>query len=82
MDGKFKYTTDRALRDVLRAAPKGINIGEVGNAEEMKNAYKAASTGHLVLATMHANSVAIAVDRLAKEMGLSEYDLKSILLPI
>jgi len=45
----------------------------------MKNAYKAASTGHLVLATMHANSVFIAVDRLAKEMGLSEYDLKSIL---
>jgi type II secretory ATPase GspE/PulE/Tfp pilus assembly ATPase PilB-like protein len=78
-DGKFKYTTERALRDVLRAAPKAINIGEVGNAEEMKNAYKAASTGHFVLATMHANSVAIAVDRLAKEMGLSEYDLKSIL---
>lgn len=78
-DGKFKYTTDRALRDVLRAAPKVINIGEIGNAEEMKNAYKAASTGHLVFATMHANSVAIAIDRLAKEMGLSEYDLKSIL---
>lgn len=78
-DGKFKFTADKALRKVLRAAPKIINSGEIGNAEEMKNAYKAASTGHLVLATMHANSVAIAIDRLAKEMGLSEYDLKSIL---
>lgn len=78
-DGKFKYTTDRALRDILRAAPKVINIGEVGNADEMKNAQKAASTGHLVFATMHANSVAIAIDRLNQEMGLSEYHIKAIL---
>ncbi len=78
-EGKFKYTALDAVRDVLRAKPDVINMGEIRTIEEIKQAYTAASTGHLVLATLHANDVAFAIDRLVKEGGLSVYDLKAIL---
>jgi len=78
-EGKFKYTALEAVRDVLRAKPNVINMGEIRTIEEMKVAYTAASTGHLVLGTLHANDVAFAIDRLVKEAGLSVYDLKAVL---
>ena len=48
----------RALRGVVRAAPDVILIGEIRDRESMETAINLAGTGHLVLATMHANNCA------------------------
>lgn len=54
----------RALRGVMRAAPDVILIGEVRDRESMEAAINLAGTGHLVLATLHANNCAEALDRI------------------
>jgi twitching motility protein PilU len=54
----------RALRGVVRAAPDVILIGEVRDREGMEAAIALAGTGHLVLATMHANNCAESLDRI------------------
>ena len=54
----------RALRGVVRAAPDVILIGEVRDKEGMEAAISLAGTGHLVLATMHANNCAESLDRI------------------
>jgi twitching motility protein PilU len=54
----------RALRGVVRAAPDVILIGEVRDKEGMEAAINLAGTGHLVLATMHANNCAESLDRI------------------
>jgi twitching motility protein PilU len=54
----------RALRGVVRAAPDVILIGEVRDREGMEAAISLAGTGHLVLATMHANNCAESLDRI------------------
>ncbi|MGH8148623.1 MAG: PilT/PilU family type 4a pilus ATPase [Steroidobacteraceae bacterium] len=53
----------RALRGVMRAAPDVILIGEVRDRESMEAAISLAGTGHLVLATLHANNCAETLDR-------------------
>jgi twitching motility protein PilU len=54
----------RALRGVMRAAPDVILIGEVRDREGMEAAINLSGTGHLVLATLHANNSAEALDRI------------------
>jgi twitching motility protein PilU len=54
----------RALRGVVRAAPDVILIGEVRDREGMEAAINLAGTGHLVLATLHANNCAESLDRI------------------
>jgi twitching motility protein PilU len=54
----------RALRGVVRAAPDVILIGEVRDKEGMEAAITLAGTGHLVLATLHANNCAESLDRI------------------
>ncbi|MGH3184625.1 MAG: PilT/PilU family type 4a pilus ATPase, partial [Streptosporangiaceae bacterium] len=54
----------RALRGVVRAAPDVILIGEVRDKEGMEAAIHLAGTGHLVLATLHANNCAESLDRI------------------
>jgi twitching motility protein PilU len=54
----------RALRGVVRAAPDVILIGEVRDKEGMEAAINLAGTGHLVLATLHANNSAESLDRI------------------
>src|SRR6201988_703253 len=54
----------RALRGVVRAAPDVILIGEVRDKEGMEAAINLSGTGHLVLATMHANNCAESLDRI------------------
>jgi twitching motility protein PilU len=53
-----------ALRGVVRAAPDVILIGEIRDRESMEAAIHLAGTGHLVLATMHANNCAESLDRI------------------
>jgi type II secretory ATPase GspE/PulE/Tfp pilus assembly ATPase PilB-like protein len=51
-----EITFPRALRTVLRQDPEIILIGEIRDSETMEIALQAAQTGHLVFATLHANS--------------------------
>ena len=53
-----------ALRNTLRQAPDVILIGEIRTPETMQHAITFAETGHLVLATLHANNANQALDRI------------------
>lgn len=55
---------DNALKNTLRQAPDVILIGEIRARETMEYAINFAETGHLVLATLHANSANQALDRI------------------
>ena len=52
-----------ALRNTLRQAPDVILIGEIRDRETMDYAIAFAETGHLCMATLHANSANQALDR-------------------
>ena len=53
----------RALRSAMRAAPDVLLIGEIRDRETMESAIMLSGTGHLVLATLHANNAAETLDR-------------------
>ncbi|WP_211451670.1 PilT/PilU family type 4a pilus ATPase [Collimonas antrihumi] len=53
-----------ALKNTLRQAPDVILIGEIRDRETMDYAIAFAETGHLCLATLHANSANQALDRI------------------
>jgi len=53
-----------ALKNTLRQAPDVILIGEIRDQETMEHAIAFAETGHLCLATLHANSANQAIDRI------------------
>ena len=53
-----------ALKNALRQAPDVIQIGEIRERETMDFAIAFAETGHLCLATLHANSANQALDRM------------------
>lgn len=53
-----------ALKNTLRQAPDVILIGEVRTRETMEYAVTFAETGHLCLATLHANNANQALDRI------------------
>jgi len=55
---------EAALKNTLRQAPDVILIGEVRERETMDYAISFAETGHLCLATLHANSTNQALDRI------------------
>ena len=55
---------DVALKNTLRQAPDVILIGEVRTRETMDHAVTFAETGHLCLATLHANNANQALDRI------------------
>ena len=55
---------DAALKNSLRQAPDVILMGEIRDRETMEHAVAFAETGHLCLATLHANSANQALDRI------------------
>jgi twitching motility protein PilU len=55
---------DNALKNTLRQAPDVIMMGEIRDRETMDYAVAFAETGHLCLATLHANSANQALDRI------------------
>jgi twitching motility protein PilU len=55
---------EAALKNSLRQAPDVIQIGEIRDRETMEHAIAFAETGHLCLATLHANSSNQALDRI------------------
>jgi twitching motility protein PilU len=52
-----------ALKNTLRQAPDVILMGEIRDRETMEHAVAFSETGHLCLATLHANSANQALDR-------------------
>jgi twitching motility protein PilU len=62
--GVDTLTWESALKNTLRQAPDVILIGEVRERETMEHAVAFAETGHLCLATLHANSANQALDRI------------------
>src|SRR5260370_481724 len=57
-------TFARALRSAVRAAPDVILVGEIRDRETMEPAISLAGTGHLCIATLHANNCAETLDRI------------------
>jgi len=57
-------TWEAALKNTLRQAPDVILMGEVRDRETMEHAVAFAETGHLCMATLHANSANQALDRI------------------
>lgn len=68
---------DAALKSSLRQAPDVIMIGEIRSKEIMEYALSFAETGHLCVATLHANNANQAIDRI---MHLVPKDMKEKLL--
>ncbi len=64
---------ERALRGVMRAAPSVILIGEIRDRESMQAAIGLSGTGHLVLATLHANNCAETFDRIINMFPLEQH---------
>ncbi|MTD47371.1 hypothetical protein GKE82_24500 [Conexibacter sp. W3-3-2] len=62
---RARVTFASTLRSVLRADPDVILVGEIRDPDTAKTACDAASTGHLVLTTVHANDAASVPARLA-----------------
>ncbi|MHC4177471.1 MAG: GspE/PulE family protein [Planctomycetota bacterium] len=69
------------LRSVLRQAPDVIMVGEVRDPVTAETAVRAASSGHLVLATLHAPTAAGAVDSILS-LGAVPHFLASCLLGV
>ena len=69
VETKQGMTFAGALRAMLRQDPDVILVGEIRDKETAVTAAQAAMTGHLVLATVHANDAVSAVSRLA-DLGL------------
>ena len=55
---------ENGLKNAMRQAPNVILIGEVRDMDGMKNAMAYAETGHLCLATLHANNANQALERI------------------
>jgi len=65
-----------ALRAFLRQDPDVVMVGEIRDLETAEIAVKASQTGHLVLSTVHTNSAAETLTRLAN-MGLAPFNIAS-----
>lgn len=57
-------TWEAALKNTLRQAPDVILMGEIRDRETMEHAVVFSETGHLCMATLHANSANQALDRI------------------
>ena len=70
-----------ALRSILRQDPDVIMIGEIRDEETAAISFRAALTGHLVFSTLHTNSAAATISRLA-DMNIEPFLISSSLLGI
>jgi twitching motility protein PilU len=62
--GLDTHSYHRALRSAMREAPDVILIGEIRDRETMQAAIDLAGTGHLAIATLHANNSPETLDRI------------------
>lgn len=86
VDGVTQISTDdlrgvtfgSALKSVLRSDPDVILLGEVNDEGTAAAAVRAATTGHLMLTTLHANNT-LEVRNALKQLGASPLDLGTAL---
>jgi len=78
---KVGLTFASALRSILRQDPDVIMIGEIRDEETAAISVRAALTGHLVFSTLHTNSAAATISRLA-DMNVEPFLISSSLLGI
>ncbi len=65
---------DAALQSSLRQAPDVILIGEIRSQAIMEHALSFAETGHLCIATLHANNANQAIDRIMHLVPADQHD--------
>ena len=58
----------------MRAAPDVILIGEIRDRESMEAALSLAGTGHLCIATLHANNAAETIDRIINMFPRAQHE--------
>jgi general secretion pathway protein E len=75
----FNVGFDDLLRSVLRQAPDIIMIGEIRDPVTAETAVRAANSGHLVMATLHAPVAAGAIESMAA-LGVHPHFLASCFL--
>ncbi|MBY0554127.1 type IV-A pilus assembly ATPase PilB [bacterium] len=78
MNSDIDLTFSNALRAFLRQDPDVIMVGEIRDLETAEIAFKAASTGHMVVSTLHTNDAPTTITRLT-EMGVPSYLITSTL---
>jgi type II secretory ATPase GspE/PulE/Tfp pilus assembly ATPase PilB-like protein len=69
-------TFEGSLRALMRQDPDVILVGEIRDHQTASLAFKAASTGHLVFSTVHANGSKEVVERLIN-LGIDTFTIKS-----
>ena len=72
INAEIGFDFPATLRAFLRQDPEIIMVGEIRDLETGKIAYKAASTGHMVLSTLHTNDAVSTIMRLFN-MGLPKF---------
>lgn len=70
--GTDTMSFDAALKNSLRQRPDVILIGEIRDASVMRHAMNISETGHLALATLHANNADQAIERISNFFDLEE----------
>lgn len=76
VNDKQGLTFAAALKSFLRQDPDIIMIGEIRDLETADMAIKAASTGHMVLSTLHTNDAPTTLSRLVN-MGVAPFNIAS-----
>lgn len=76
MNADIDVTFSSALKTFLRQDPDIIMVGEIRDLETAEISAKAASTGHLVVSTLHTNDAPQTISRLI-EMGVPAYVITS-----
>jgi type IV pilus assembly protein PilB len=81
VDPRARKPFPDALRAVLRQDPDVLMIGEIRDRETAQMAFRAASTGHLVLISLHTHDAPSAVTRLV-DLGLEPFLVSSTLIGV
>ncbi|HND84819.1 MAG TPA: type IV-A pilus assembly ATPase PilB, partial [Pseudobdellovibrionaceae bacterium] len=72
MNPEIELTFASALKSFLRQDPDIIMVGEIRDLETAEISFKAASTGHMVVSTLHTNDAPSTIVRLT-EIGIAPY---------
>ena len=79
VDNKRDITFSKIMSTIVRQDPNVILLGEIRDKESAELAIRAADTGHLVFATLHANSAVKAIQRLSN-LGVKGCVLGDVLI--
>ena len=78
VNSEIGFDFSGALRSFLRQDPEVIMVGEIRDRETAEISFKAASTGHLVVSTLHTNDSVSTVTRLV-DIGIPGYVVSEVL---